>query len=178
MRPPLGFRTSFPGQVWQVKKSIYGFRQTPRCWFSKLTAAFCECSFSQSYPYYSFLTYHRNNVVMCVLIYVYDLLITRNSLSSASKLMDYLSSCFYKNTWVHSNIFWGLKLHKTLRVYICSNGNTLWKLFLRPASNPLEPNHQLGKALRPLFDKSNHYGRLLGKLIYLTLTRPELKGEY
>ncbi|KAI5664580.1 hypothetical protein M9H77_23903 [Catharanthus roseus] len=44
----------------------------------------------------------------------------------------------------------------------------------KPASTPVEPNHQLAKASGSLFDNPDRYRRLIGKLIYLTLTRPEL----
>lgn len=49
-----------------------------------------------------------------------------------------------------------------------------WSNGTKPASTPLEPNHQLAKAPGPLFDQSDRYLRLIGKLVYLTLTRPKL----
>lgn len=44
----------------------------------------------------------------------------------------------------------------------------------KPASTLLEPNHNLAKTSDPFFYQPNRYRRLVGKLIYLTLTRPEL----
>lgn len=38
------------------------------------------------------------------------------------------------------------------------------------ASTPLEPNHQLAKSIAPLFNHVDWYHRLIGELIYLTLT--------
>lgn len=38
----------------------------------------------------------------------------------------------------------------------------------------IEPNHQLVKTFRSYFDKPDRYRRLIGKLVFLTLTQPEL----
>lgn len=39
MHLPLGFQSPKPGQVCRLQKSLYGLRQAPRCWFSKLSTA-------------------------------------------------------------------------------------------------------------------------------------------
>lgn len=44
----------------------------------------------------------------------------------------------------------------------------------RPTSTPMEPNHQLAKTVGPSFSLPDHSQRLIDKLIYLTLTHPEL----
>lgn len=44
----------------------------------------------------------------------------------------------------------------------------------KPCSTPVEPNGKLLKeSIEPLFDSSS-YWRLIGKLLYLTHTRPEI----
>ncbi|GAA0167771.1 hypothetical protein LIER_22630 [Lithospermum erythrorhizon] len=39
MRVPPRFSRGKPGEVCRLQKSLYGLKQTPRCWFSKLAAA-------------------------------------------------------------------------------------------------------------------------------------------
>lgn len=43
-----------------------------------------------------------------------------------------------------------------------------------PASVPTELNHKLAKAPGPVLEDPHPYRRLVGRLIYLTFTRPEL----
>ncbi|CAH9074782.1 unnamed protein product [Cuscuta europaea] len=40
MHFPPGYSSSRPDHVCKLLKSLYGLRQAPRCWFSKLTSAF------------------------------------------------------------------------------------------------------------------------------------------
>ena len=46
MKMPPGFVTQQQGKVCRLRKSIYGLRQAPRCWFAKLTTALKQYGFS------------------------------------------------------------------------------------------------------------------------------------
>ena len=49
-----------------------------------------------------------------------------------------------------------------------------WKIGCKPVSTPMDPNHKLGKAKEePMVDKRK-YQRLVGRLIYLAHTRPDI----
>lgn len=39
MKLPPSFRTSIPDQVCHLRKSLYGLKQPPQCWFGKLKSA-------------------------------------------------------------------------------------------------------------------------------------------
>lgn len=58
MKMPLGFVTSQPNKVCRLRKSLYGLRQAPRCWFAKLAAALKKYGFLQSQSDYSLFTLH------------------------------------------------------------------------------------------------------------------------
>lgn len=48
MKLSMGFRHKDPNKVCRLHKSLYGLRQAPRCWFSKLTTALTEFGFVES----------------------------------------------------------------------------------------------------------------------------------
>lgn len=53
MKLPQGFSCSDKTKVCRLKKSLYGLRQAPRCWYSKLSTALRRYGFSQKYSDYS-----------------------------------------------------------------------------------------------------------------------------
>lgn len=72
MKLPPGFTSTAPGQVCRLKKSLYGLRQAPRCWFAKLSSALKEFDYSLS-------NLARGDKVMYVLVSIDDLIIGGNN---------------------------------------------------------------------------------------------------
>ncbi|XP_074315329.1 uncharacterized protein LOC141651520 [Silene latifolia] len=72
MKIPPGFSRGKEGKVCRLKKSLYGLRQAPRCWFAKLTTALKDYGFKQSHSDYSLFSYSQNQVRLFILVYVDD----------------------------------------------------------------------------------------------------------
>ena len=45
MQLPPGFKASDPSKVCRLRKSLYGLKQSPRCWFTKLSKALLSFGF-------------------------------------------------------------------------------------------------------------------------------------
>ncbi|CAA7060014.1 unnamed protein product [Microthlaspi erraticum] len=181
MKLPPGFRHSHPGKVCRLRKSLYGLKQAPRCWFKKLSDALLRFGFDQSYDDYSLFSYSRKNIELRVLVYVDDLIICGNDSYMIQKFKDYLSKCFSMKDLGKLKYFLGIEISRgpegmflSQRKYaldiIAETGN----LGSRPATTPLESTHQLSTVESPLLDDPKKYRRLMGRLIYLLNTRPEL----
>lgn len=181
MKLPPGFRHTHPGKVCRLRKSLYGLKQAPRCWFKKLSDALLRFGFVQSYDDYSLFSYTKKGLEIRVLIYVDDFLITGNDAYMIQKFKDYLSRCFSMKDLGKLKYFLGIEVSRgpdgiflSQRKYaldiIAETGN----LGAKPALTPLEQNHQLATVESPLFSDPKQYRRLVGRLIYLTHTRPEL----
>lgn len=136
--------------------------------------------FTQSYADYSLFTYHVGDTFLCVLIYVDDLLITSNSLSEVNKFKISLSSTFHVKELGVLKYFLGIEapgfhgnffMPTEYALEIISDAGLFGT---KSISLPMEPNHQLAKSTSALFHLPDRYWRLIGKLIYLTLTRLKL----
>lgn len=96
MKFPPGFHISDLTKVYRFCKSLYGLRQTPRCWFAKLATALQRFGFKQIYYDYSLLSYVKDNIILHVLVNVDDFISAGKKLSKIKHFKAYMSSCHYK----------------------------------------------------------------------------------
>ncbi|GJR90394.1 retrovirus-related pol polyprotein from transposon TNT 1-94 [Tanacetum coccineum] len=180
MKPPLGFYGSC-GKVCRLKKSLYGLRQAPRDWFSKLTTALKTFRFTQSYANYSLFSFKRNGIELHVLVYVDDLIVAGNRSDAITKFKVSMSSCFHMKDLGALKYFLGIEIARHPEGLFLSQSKYALDILsksgllgAKPCDFPIEPNHQLALASGPDFNQPDRYRRLVGHLIYLTFTRPEL----
>lgn len=181
MQFPPRFRTGDKTKVCRLRKSLYGLKQAPRCWFAKLTSALKNYGFIQDISDYSLFIFHKNGVRLHVLVYVDDLIITGTTIAVITEFKHYLSSCFYMKDLGILRYFLGIEVARSPEgIYLCQRKYALdiitetGLLGVKPASFPLEQNHKLAFATGETIDDPLRYRRLVGRIIYLATTRPEL----
>jgi len=92
MVQPPGFVTSDSNTVCKLNKALYGLKQTPRSWFHKLSATLCSLGFNSAKSDTSLFIHLKNYIILFVLIYVDDILITGNSPTVIQPLITSLSN--------------------------------------------------------------------------------------
>ncbi|GKC68221.1 ribonuclease H-like domain-containing protein [Tanacetum coccineum] len=155
MKPPEGY---FPSgnKVCRLKKSLYGLEQAPRQWNAILTSTLIENGFSQSKSDYSLYTKSDKGVFLAFLVYVDDIIITGNSVSEIEK-------------------FKGICLNQ--RKYVLDLLSEYGMLACKPATTPLMSKLIISNEAsekEPILDNITDYQKLMGKLCYLTNTRPDI----
>ncbi|KAG7542180.1 Reverse transcriptase RNA-dependent DNA polymerase [Arabidopsis thaliana x Arabidopsis arenosa] len=181
MKFPPGFRTDDDTKVCRLRKSLYGLKQAPRCWFAKLGSAMKTYGFDQNYSDYSLFTLEKGDTRLHVLVYVDDLIITGSSIHVVNEFKHYLSTCFHMKDLGPLRYFLGIEVARSPEgIYLCQRKYTLdiiaetGLMGVKPITFPLEQNHKLSLAKDDPFSDPTRYRRLVGRLIYLGNTRPEL----
>ncbi|RVW82461.1 Retrovirus-related Pol polyprotein from transposon RE2 [Vitis vinifera] len=158
MKLPPGFESSDPNLVCRLQKSLYGLKQAPRCWFAKLVTTLKGYGFLQSYSDYSLFTYTKGNVQINVLV-----------------------DCFKMKDLGVLKYFLGIEVARSSAgLFLCQRKYTLdivseaGLLGAKPCGFLIEQNHRLGLANRELLSNPESYRILVGRLIYLAVTRPDL----
>ncbi|KAL5713812.1 hypothetical protein ACHQM5_015857 [Ranunculus cassubicifolius] len=156
MKLPPGFTSNDPGLVCRLRKSLYGLKQAPRCWFAKLVSALKGYGFLQSYSDYSLFTYTKGSVQVNVLVYVDDLILSGNDHAALAMVKDYLSSCFHMKDLGVLKYFLGIEVARSsVGLFLCQRKYALDIIsevgFLgsKPATSPIEQNHQLARTMGP-----------------------------
>ncbi|GKB63850.1 multidrug resistance-associated protein 3 [Tanacetum coccineum] len=163
MTIPKGFASKDnKNKVCKLVKSLYGLKQAPRKWNEKLVTILKENDFVQSANDHSWFTKSKNNKFIGLLVYVDDIVVTENYVDEIDKFKSFLKSKFKIKDLGHLKYFLGIEYGL---------------LGCKPVSTPMEPNSVLPYIPTkddPFLDNIIGYQKLLGKLIYLTHTRPDI----
>ncbi|KAE8708351.1 Detected protein of unknown function [Hibiscus syriacus] len=180
MSLPEGFCSQGETRVCRLQKSLYGLKQASRQWNMKLREALLLAGYSESKFDYSMFTKSQGSKVVIMLIYVDDLLITGNDNGLIEELKGILNKNFKMKDLGELRYFLGLEILRSAKGIIISQRKYALELIeetglggARPAATPLEQNKRLTSEDELLKDKTS-YQRLIGKLIYLTNTRPDI----
>lgn len=176
MRPPLGFSTSHLNKACHLRKSLYGLRQSPCNWFAKLASSLRAYGFLQSHADHTLFTYCKNRVFLSVLVCV-----AGNDSAAWLSFKKYLNNCFKIKDLSPLKYFLGIEVARSpTGIFLSQRKYTLDILSeagvsaSKPAATPMEQNHRLALVEGPFLDNPAQYRRLIGRLVYLTITCPDI----
>ncbi|KAL0385494.1 UNVERIFIED_CONTAM: Retrovirus-related Pol polyprotein from transposon RE1 [Sesamum radiatum] len=180
----LAFSYTWPihqGHVCKLKKSLYGLKQASRQWNLELTSKLLSFGFHQSAHDHCLFLKHTEDGMLALLVYVDDVLITCSSEAQIAVVKHFLDSTFTIKDLGLAKYFLGLEIarspfgtsitqHKFIRDIIRDAGLQSAK----PASSPLPPGLKLSAHTSPPLSDAEPYRRLVGRLLYLSFTRPDI----
>ena len=95
MEQPPGFSNSrFPKHVCRLHKALYGLKQAPRAWFDRFSSFLLTLGFKCSTADSSLFIFRSKNVIILLLVYVDDIIVTSNTPSLLFRLVSRLTSEF------------------------------------------------------------------------------------
>jgi hypothetical protein len=181
MTMPPGFGRKGESKVCKLHKSLYGLKQASRQWFAKFSSALLEFQFIQSKADYTLFTRHQDSSFIALLVYVDDIVIASNDQAAVSQLISVLNDKFKLKDLGPLKFFLGLEIARSKagislsqRKYALEILDDTGFLASKPAKFPMEPNAKFSKASGSLLDDPSSYRRLIGHLLYLTITRPDI----
>ena len=88
MEPPLGFDDIFGGnKVCRLKRALYSLKQSPRAWLGRFAKAMLSKGYKQSQRDHTlFIQHSTTGKVTILLIYVDDIIVTRDDLIERERL--------------------------------------------------------------------------------------------
>nr|GEV14321.1 ribonuclease H-like domain-containing protein [Tanacetum cinerariifolium] len=158
MKPPQGYYHADSNNVCILKKSLYGLKQAP----------------SKS----------ENDVLLTLHVYVDDIIVTGNNVSEIEKFKDFPRTKFMIKDLGKLKCFLGIEVINTdkgiclnQRKYVLDLLTNSGMLACQPARTPMMSKFSISNKatdVDPLLDNIIDYQKLMGKLIYLTNTRPDI----
>lgn len=181
MTPPPGYSKAKHGEVCKLRKSLYGLKQAPRQWNKELSKFLHSQGFQQSKQDYSLYTRRQDGEFLALLVYVDDILLTGTSTSQMDAIKLALDEALTIKDLGSLHYFLGMEAYKTKSGKFLSQKKYIQDILTdsgmvdcvsSPA--PLPAGLKLSIDDGDLIAEPDIYRRLVGRLLYLGLTRPDL----
>jgi histone deacetylase 1/2 len=113
MRQPPGFESSAtPNYICKLDKALYGLKQAPNAWYSRLSNKLQQLGFVPSKGDTSLFLYNKANIMIFVLIYVDDIIVTSSLDKAMSALLHDLNGDFALKDLGNLHYFLGIEVKK------------------------------------------------------------------
>ncbi|CAM8948863.1 unnamed protein product [Rhodiola kirilowii] len=169
------------GLVCKLNRSIYGLKQASRQWFSKFTDALLSYGFSHSSNDHSLFTYATNDGFLILLVYVDDVVITGTSSAMIASVKSFIHSEFRIKDLGLLKYFLGIEVARSntgifinQRKYALDLLNEVGLLGCKPSTTPMDIKQKLAQSTADKLPDPTTYRKLVGKLVYLNVTRPDI----
>lgn len=168
--------------VLKLQKSLYGLKQASRQWYLKFSTTLMNLGFKKSQADHTLFIHMTGNVYIALLVYVDDIVIAGNNDAAIEELKKDLAKAFKLRDLGPLKYFLGLEIARSSKgISVCQRKYSLelledtGLLGCRPSSIPMEPSLKLTlHSDEPELPHPEMYRRLVGKLMYLTITRPDI----
>ncbi|KAL4323895.1 hypothetical protein GQ457_11G003570 [Hibiscus cannabinus] len=183
MKLPLGYMTEVSGDnlVCKLHKSIYGLKQASRQWFHAFSQVVLRFGFSQSPHEHSLFVKGSGDSMVALLVYVDDIILAGKDLKLLAEVQTFLQSNFKLKELGNLKFFLGFEIARnktgislSQRQYALQLLEDTGSLAKKPTELPVVSPHKLSKDDGELLADPQLYRRMVGRLLYLTHTRPDI----
>ncbi|MCR2847942.1 hypothetical protein KN825_15305, partial [Weizmannia coagulans] len=180
--PPSLNMPETPNSVLKLKKSLYGLKQSPRAWFDRFTKAVKRFGYTQSHTDHTMFIKHLVGGGRAILIvYVDDIILTGDHQEELQRLKLFLAKEFEVKDLGNLKYFLGMEIARSKigisvsqRKYVLDLLKETGMTGCKPAETPMDTTIKLSMQSSGAPVDKGRYQRLVGKLIYLSHTRPDI----
>lgn len=181
MQLPKGYPIQGENMVCKLNKSLYGLRQASRQWFHKFSSTVLKLGFVQSIADHSLFSMGSGPQLVILLVYVDDIILAGPDLPLIHKVQAWLEENFKLKIIGDLKYFLGLEIAKSTKgIHLCQRKYAVQLLqdigyiSAKPLPIPMDPNIHLNDVDGDLLPDASMYRRLIGRLMYLTISRPDI----
>ena len=183
MKLPPGYSQppGFPNRVCRLRRALYGLKQAPRAWFEKFSSTISQHGFSSSSFDTTLFLRRSDHGTTILLLYVDDMIIIGDDMQGIQDLKLFLGSQFEMKDLGPLNYFLGIEVSSSADGYYLTQAKYTSDLISRAnitdskiVDTPIEYNCRLNSHDGESLSDATLYRQLVGSLIYLTVTRPDI----
>jgi hypothetical protein len=179
---PLGYQKERKELVYRLKKSLYGLRQAPRAWYSKIetyigSEGFVKCPHEHTL----FVKHDDGGRTIIVSLYVDDLIFTGNDQSMFDQFKKSMERNFAMTDLGRMRYFLGIEVKQEdsgIFIHQQKYAVEILKRFkmneCNSVCNPIVSGCRLKRDVEGKASDATAYKQMVGCLMYLLATRPDM----
>lgn len=160
---------------------MYGLKQSPRAWFDKFSKAIQLHKFKQAHGDHTLFHRQQGTGITILIVYVDDIILTGNDKKGIEEIKKKLSLEFEMKDLGQLRYFLGMEVARnksgiviSQRKYVPDLLKETGMMGCKPVDTPMDPGIKLEAREDDKPVDIGRYQRLVGKLIYLAYTRPDI----
>jgi hypothetical protein len=180
-QPPGFIDFEKPDHVYKLKKALYGLKQAPKPWYDRLKAFLVKHEYKMGMVDNTLFTKKKSSDLIIVQIYVDDIIFGSTCQDMCDDFAKIMHDEFEMSMMGELNFFLGLQI-KQMEDGIFFNQSKYIKEMLKkfgleeskPMKTPMSSDTKLTKEEAGESVDSTKYRGMIGSLLYLTASRPDI----
>ncbi|KAK8569030.1 hypothetical protein V6N12_007562 [Hibiscus sabdariffa] len=179
---PPGFEDpKFPNHVFKLSKGLYGLKQAPRAWYERLSTFLVKKCFNKGKVDTTLFTKKKGKDILVVQIYVDDIIFGSTNDLLCQEFAKLMQGEFEISMMAELSLFLGLQIKKrkddifiNQAKYIKEKLKKFGLENVKPQATPMSSSTNLDKDEEGKCVDSKLYRSMIGSLLYLTASRPDI----
>ncbi|GJR99525.1 retrovirus-related pol polyprotein from transposon TNT 1-94 [Tanacetum coccineum] len=170
-----------PSHVYKLKKALYGLKQAPRAWYDMLSSFLISQQFSKGAVDPTLFTRHAGNDILLVQIYVDDIIFASTNTAMCNEFANQMTNKFKMSMMGQMSFFLGLQISQSPKGIFINQSKYASEIVKKyglhstdSVDTPMIENKNLDKDLQGKPVDATLYRGMIGFLMYLTSSRPDL----
>ncbi|KAJ9558238.1 hypothetical protein OSB04_012852 [Centaurea solstitialis] len=179
---PLGFEDpKYPDKVYKLRKALYGLHQAPRAWYDTLSSYLLKNKFERGVIDKTLFIKRTKTDMLLVQIYVDDIIFGSTKDDMCKEFEELMHKKFKMSSMGELTFFLGLQVKQKAdgifinqSKYVASMLQKFGMNDAKPTSTPMETHKHLTADVEGEEVDVHHYRSMIGSLMYLTASRPDI----
>nr|GEU97550.1 hypothetical protein [Tanacetum cinerariifolium] len=159
-----------PNHVYKLKKALYGLKQALRAWYDLLSSFLISQEFSKGSVDPTLFIRRNDNDLLLVQIYVDDIIFVASTPELCDLFAKIMCSKFKMSMIGKISFFLRLQISQSPRGIFINQSKSC-----EPVDTPMVEKSKLDEDKEGKAVDSSHYRGMIGTLLYLTASRPDLQ---
>ncbi|GKB40949.1 putative ribonuclease H-like domain-containing protein [Tanacetum coccineum] len=180
-QPPGFVDPHHPNKVYKVIKALYGLHQAPRAWYERLSTFLLKHGYRRGAIDKTLFIKRDRKDIMLVQVYVDDIIFGSTKTSMVKEFEKLMQKEFKMSSMGELTFFLGLQVKQSTAGIFISQDKYVKDILnkfdfrtIKPATTPIEAHKALGKDEEGEDVDVHLYRSMIGCLMYLTASRPDI----